>query len=103
MRLHGRCGLPGDAMSTSLRTLLVLALLGAGGAVLAQGSPLYRIEQSSMVSASGAASSPAYQATVTGGEGAPAQSASSPSHAVVVGSGGQDPVNANAIFDSGFE
>ena len=90
-------------MSRRFRWALLLSLASAATGVLAQSSPLYRIEQSSMVSASGAASSPAYQATVTGGEGAPAQSASSPQFAVVVGSGGQDPVNATAIFDSGFE
>lgn len=90
-------------MSRSLRGLLGLALFGAGTAVLAQSSPLYRIEQSSMVSTSGAATSPSYQATITGGEGAPAQSAASPNYAVVVGSGDQDAVDATSIFDSGFE
>ena len=90
-------------MNTPRRMLLVAVLVCAASAVSAQGSPLYRIEQSSMVATSGSASSPAYEATVTGGEGAPSQSASSPQFAVVVGSGGQDPVNATAIFDSGFE
>jgi hypothetical protein len=75
----------------------------AGGYAAAQSSPQYRVTGSSLVSTSGTTSSPAYQAVVSGGSGAPAQAASSPQYAVVLGSTEQPPVDATDVFGNGFE
>ena len=56
----------------------------AGGYAAAQSSPQHRVTGSSLVSTSGTTSSPAHRAAVSGGDGAPAQTASSPQYAVVL-------------------
>lgn len=71
--------------------------------VLAQSSPLYEITGGSTVTIAGETASEQYRASLVGGEGAPAGTASSSSHAVVMGSGDPDPVNAERVFGSGFE
>ena len=78
-------------------------IAGAGGYAMAQSSPQHRITESSMVSTSGSTASPEHQATVSGGNGAPVESASSPLHAVVLGSDTQAPIDATEVFDNGFE
>jgi len=82
---------------------MLLALAIGSGIIWAQSSPSYEISNAGVVATAGSASSPEYQATVTGGEGAPAQSASSPQYAVIIGAGDPNPVNADAVFASGFE
>ena len=90
----------------SVRRLLLITgvlIAGAGGLAAAQSSPQYRITESSVVATAGDMASPQYQARVTGGDGAPAQTASSPQYAVVLGSTDQPPIDATEVFDSGFE
>lgn len=83
----------------ALATLLLATTLGA------QTSPNYQLSNSGTVTIAGEATSPQFVARVIGGDGSPAQSASSQNYTVVLGSGGSipGPVAAEQIFANGFE
>jgi hypothetical protein len=91
-------------MTRTARGALVLIVAAATSVVSAQGSSTqYRVTGGSLVGTAGTTGSAALHASIVGAEGAPAGRASSPQFAVVIGSGDPAPVDAEAIFDAGFE
>lgn len=90
----------------AVRLAFVIAgglLAGGAGYAAAQTSPQYTITESAVVASSGTTTSPRHQADLIGGDGAPAQTASSPLYAVVLGAGDQPAVDATKIFEDGFD
>jgi hypothetical protein len=85
--------------------VVAVALLaaGAGSLAWAQSSPSYRITGSSLVATAGSSSSPQFALRLVGGEGSPAQGASSPLYAVAIGPGLPALPGGETIFASGFE